>query len=117
MKRFLSIFSAVILAPLAFFACEHDENIVVKQPTGISVSPDILTISQHEVSALKADITPKDATSNLVIWETSDKDVATVSKFGVVEGINPGTANITVTTSNRKFSATCTVTVLSAETP
>ena len=55
-------------------------------------------------------VTPDDATEQSVIWESSDADVAKVTD-GVVTAISEGTAEITVTTLDGGFTASCTVTV------
>ena len=120
MKRILSIALTALLAAVAFNSCEPEETTIsVKPATGITITPATLSIAHHAVATLKATVTPKDA-SQQVIWEVSDwvipdddKKTApvTVSKYGIVEGVKPGTATITAKTSDGKFSATCAVTV------
>lgn len=44
-----------------------------------------------------------------ITWVSNNKAVATVSSTGVVKGIKKGTANVTATVGNKKY--TCTVTV------
>lgn len=48
-----------------------------------------------------------------IVWESSDKNVATVNQNGTVTGVSTGTADITasITNSNGTISDTCTVTV------
>ena len=53
---------------------------------------------------------PTNASNKNVTWESEDEDVATVAN-GVVTGVAAGTANITVTTEDGNFHATCAVTV------
>lgn len=53
---------------------------------------------------------PTNASNKNVTWESDDEDVATVAN-GVVTGVAAGTANITVTTEDGNFHATCAVTV------
>lgn len=60
---------------------------------------------------LEYEINPSDATNKKVTWESSDPTIATVSPKGVVEGISPGVAYITVTTVDGNKTATCMVTV------
>lgn len=50
--------------------------------------------------------------STQVEWSTSDPQVCTISSDGLVSGIAPGTATVTVT-ANGTFTATCDVTVQS----
>lgn len=125
MKKVLSIALAALIAAFAFNSCQPEEKAIsVKPATGITLEPTTLSIVHHEVATLKATVTPKDA-SQQVIWKVTDwvlpatdikKDEApvTVSKFGIVEGFKPGTATITATSADGKQSATCTVTVTPA---
>lgn len=73
-----------------------------------------LELTEGSSKELTVTITPDDATDKKVTWESSDSDIATVSDKGVVKGIKPGTATITVTSSNGK-TATCKVTVTKKE--
>lgn len=50
---------------------------------------------------LAVEVSPSDVTDKSVIWSSSNPEVATVNK-GVVKGVYPGTAEITVTTGNGK---------------
>lgn len=54
---------------------------------------------------------PEDATTKGVEWTTSDEKVAAVDNNGLVKGIKPGTATITVTTKDGRKTATCEVEV------
>ena len=60
---------------------------------------------------LETTIEPADATNQTVTWSTSDERVATVNPAGEVTAVAPGTATITVTTDDGKFTANCIVTV------
>ena len=63
---------------------------------------------------LKASITPENAKNKSVSWTSDKPDVASVSGTGWVEGKATGIAQITVTTDDGAFTATCTVTVTPA---
>lgn len=109
MKKILSsIFSALIVL-CAFSSCEKEVTIVDAE--GITITPAKASVSHHGVTTLTATVSPDNATSKAITWTTKDKSIATVSKYGVVEGIKPGTTTITATTNDGKFSATCEVTV------
>jgi hypothetical protein len=59
---------------------------------------------------LTATITPSNAANKTVTWSSSDTNIAAVSA-GEVIGLSAGTANITVTTADGSFNASCRVTV------
>ena len=68
---------------------------------------------------LTATVAPANATNKNVTWASDDETIATVED-GVVTGVAEGTANITVTTEDGSFTASCAVTVKAAtpeETP
>jgi uncharacterized protein YjdB len=59
---------------------------------------------------LETTLTPADATETSLVWETSDKKVATISKTGKIIAKGAGTTIILVKTKNGSI-ATCKVTV------
>ncbi|WP_346696007.1 Ig-like domain-containing protein [Thermophilibacter mediterraneus] len=61
--------------------------------------------------ALTATVAPDNATDKAVTWTSSNSSVATVDGSGNVTAVVPGTAAITVTTSDGDKTATCLVTV------
>ena len=69
------------------------------------------TINSGSTVTLKATINPINATNKNIQWTSSDTKIATVSSSGVVKGISPGTATITVTTKDGSKKATCKITV------
>jgi len=80
--------------------------------TGVSVSPESATVSIGEPLQLTAAITPDNATDMSLNWSSSDESVAKVSADGAVEAIGKGTAEITVTTVDGGYTASCTVSVI-----
>lgn len=79
--------------------------------TGITLSPSNLDLKVGERQAFTFDISPTTATDKTVTWTSDKVAVATVSQTGVVTAVAPGTAKITVNTSNNK-TATASVTVM-----
>lgn len=63
---------------------------------------------------LIATVTPANATSRNVNWQSTDATVASVSAAGVVTPLRPGTTSIVVKTADGSKSATCAVTVTAA---
>ncbi len=77
----------------------------------VSLNITTATIKKGKTITLKATVSPTNATIKTVTWRTSNANIATISTKGVVKGINPGSAIITVTTTNGGYIATCNVTV------
>ncbi|MBQ8069401.1 MAG: leucine-rich repeat protein [Bacteroidales bacterium] len=105
MKRFLLLLSAAI----SILCCSKPDPLPVKV-TGISISSSSLSLFIGQKATLSATVTPSDAEDQSVIWESSDKSVATVDD-GLVLGVSEGTATIKVTTKEGGFTASCAVTV------
>ena len=83
--------------------------------TGVSFENDTESVEQNKTITLVPIIAPTNATNTNVTWESSDTDVATVNSNGVVTGVMPGEATITVTTEDGSFTATCDITVTAIE--
>ena len=78
----------------------------------ISLNHDAKTFTKAgETLQLTATIYPDSATNKTVTWKSSDKTVATVDESGLVTAGGNGTANITATTEDGNYPATCKVTV------
>ena len=59
-----------------------------------------------------ASVLPINANNKDLVWESSDETIATVTSFGLVNGVKQGTAVITVkSVDNPEATASCTVTV------
>ena len=84
--------------------------------TGVTLNKTIDYIAVNRTDQLTATIAPAVATNQAVTWSSSSDVIATVSSTGFVTGKKTGTATITVTTADGKFTATCAVTVKSAVT-
>jgi uncharacterized protein YjdB len=79
--------------------------------SGVFLDQDTVTLTAGGAAvALTVAVMPSEASDKSVIWTSSDETVATVSN-GTVTPIAAGTADITVTTVDRGYTATCTVTV------
>ena len=79
--------------------------------TGVSLNKDTTSIPAESTETLVATVLPENATDKSVTWSTNNPDVATVSNNGVVTAVAPGTAVISVTTTDGGFEESCTVTV------
>lgn len=92
-------------------SCEVTVNI--NYPVqGISLNHDAKTFTKAgETLPLTATIYPDSATNKTVTWKSSDEKVATVDESGLVTAVGNGTADITATTEDGNYTATCQVTV------
>ena len=77
---------------------------------GIRLDIQQLTLVENESQKLEVTIDPDNATDATIVWESSDKAIATVEN-GVVTAVAMGTATITAKTEDGNISDTCTVTV------
>ncbi|MDL2295002.1 sigma-70 family RNA polymerase sigma factor [Ruminococcaceae bacterium OttesenSCG-928-D13] len=86
----------------------------------VDVIPESIELSQTEALlyvgrnfTLEPTIGPEDVTVECtLVWESDDESVATVDENGVVRGVSPGTATVTVKLAEYdEILATCTVTV------
>lgn len=80
--------------------------------TGISIDQTTITSQVGNTHQLTATLTPLDVTKKYVNWSSSNTDVATVSKSGLVTIAGYGSCNISAhATDGSGLSATCTVSV------
>ncbi len=79
--------------------------------TGIEFDKETVEINSNETIALNLTFVPSNTTDINVVYSSSDENVATVDKYGVVTGKGNGTATITVKTLDGGFADTCEVTV------
>lgn len=72
--------------------------------TGIQINEKIDSMELGKSKVLTATITPSNATDKNISWKSSNENVATISSLGEVVAKQPGTVNITATSSNGKTS-------------
>ncbi len=91
--------------------------VIVKTPvSSVSVNPVILNLQPGERRTLTVTISPADATDQRVSWESSRPDIATVSQTGEVTGLSNGSATVSVSTVDGRFTANAAVQVGTAVT-
>ncbi len=78
---------------------------------GVSLEATQLNLHAGETYQLTATITPATALNKNVTWTSTNENVASVSTTGLVTAHNSGSTNITVTTADGGFTATCQVNV------
>ena len=80
--------------------------------TGISLNQPSLTLDVGGTyDGLVPEIAPSNATDKSVTWSSDNEKVATVDADGAITAVAPGTANITVITTDGGKTATCAVIV------
>ena len=85
---------------------------VVQPVTSITISKTSATVAAGNTLQLSYSVTPSNATNKAATWSSSNTNIATVSSSGLVTAKAPGTATITVTTTDgSNLSASCIVTV------
>ena len=85
--------------------------------TGVTLDKETLSLKISETQTLTATVLPENATTKDVSWISSDASVAAVTADGAVTAIKTGETDITVTTKDGSFTATCHVTVAEASVP
>ena len=83
---------------------------------GIDLVPSSITVLVGNQGELTATILPSNATNQNLTWMSSNNLVASVDSSGVVTGVSPGSAVITVTTQDGGYSKTCAAVIASAVT-
>ena len=76
-------------------------TVYVRRPAqSVSLSQSQLTVYAGKTARLSASVSPKNAYDRQVAWASSDEQIATVSRSGVITGRAEGTAWITATTES-----------------
>lgn len=84
---------------------------VVVPVTGVTVTPETVSLVLDQSVQLNVAVTPANATNKAVTWSSSNYSVAQVNGMGLVTATGPGSATITVNTTDGGFTADCQVTV------
>lgn len=104
----------ILLTMLAFGACKEKPDDTPTVKTTIKLSKATAELKEGTTLLLSAILTPQEAKEE-VTWESSDSQVATVTK-GLVKAVKAGEATITAKLANGN-SATCKVKVTPKEAP
>ena len=111
--RYAIILAMAVSAALSMSSCtkEPPEEEEVIHVTGITLNPNAAFLLVGKTLYLEADVEPAEMDNQTLTWSTSDDCIATVNPAGEVTAVVSGTATITVTTDDGRFTATCIVTV------
>lgn len=85
--------------------------------SGVSLNESELLLGVNSEFQLTATISPSSATNSNLTWSSSNAEVASVNKNGLVRGLSSGESTITVTTVDGGFTDTCSVAVTDGNIP
>jgi uncharacterized protein YjdB len=105
---FLAGYAAIAVA-LFSLSCDLAGNKIHVESVTLNDTSESIVVGG--TCQLIATISPSDSTDTSVGWSCSNGAVASVSAAGLVTGVAPGTATVTVTTTDGDRTATCAVTV------
>ncbi|KRE69759.1 discoidin domain-containing protein [Paenibacillus sp. Soil750] len=80
--------------------------------SGIQIDNTTLTLGQNTSAQLTATVLPEDADNQMVTWLSSDSSIASVDSLGYVTGHNAGSATITATSVDGKYTAISSISVV-----
>lgn len=86
-------------------------EVVAQRVTGVSLNYDSAYIAKGKTLSAMAVVLPSNATIQSVTWQSNNTSVATVSQYGTITAVAPGTATITVRTVEGNKTDTMTVIV------
>ena len=109
--------TATITAYLKDDNNKKDESIVTVEENESNIEVESIEFNQNEISlnvgessVLSYRISPTNASIKKMYWSTSNKNIVTIDKYGVVKGIGVGEAIVTLKTENGN-STTCNINV------
>jgi len=85
--------------------------------TGISLDKSSMTINVGDTETLIPTITPDNATSQNITWESSNNKVVKVDSNGKIQGLKAGNATIAAISKDGSKKARCSVTVRDIQIP
>lgn len=81
-------------------------------PQGLfSLEKNYITLNEGNSSKVSLKSAPSGVDTSKLVWKSSNPSVVSVDANGNIEALAPGSANIMVSTSDGKYSASCTVSI------
>lgn len=108
----LTVFMASVAASCQKNSNDNTSGLRVE---GISIVPEQTTIKVGDTDTLSYEIVPASAINKNATWNSQNEMIAVIDTGGVVTGIAPGTAMITVESEDGNFMDMAYVTVLEAD--
>ena len=81
-------------------------------PTGVTLDKQSASVIKGQTLQLTATVAPANANNKEITWSSSDEDVITVSKTGLVTAVEVGSAKITAKIKNTQLKAECNIDVI-----
>lgn len=106
------VIALVLVVSLAAVACKPDPEAVAV--TGVTLDKEVLSLVVETESTLVATVAPEDAADKTVTWSIADTAIATVDATGKVTAVAVGETELTVTTTDGSFTASCDIIVTAA---
>lgn len=100
-------FMALAAVSLSLFSCTKDKVEV----SGVSVSPDEVSLMVGETCKLSAVVSPDDAVYSEIVWTSSDEAVASVAQDGLVTAVSSGNAEIYAAVGEKRGACKVSVSV------
>jgi len=107
------LFFIAIATIVAFASCNQEQG--GKTVREVYVTPEELTIGEGNSETLEYSVVPESAMYTQVVWSSSNKEVATVSRKGIVTAVSAGTCTITCKVDD--VEGYCDVTVTTVRVP
>ena len=79
--------------------------------SSVSIKGGDQNIDVGKTTTLEAIVSPDEAYDKSVTWSVDNSEIAIIDNIGKVTGVAPGTATVTVTTTDSGKTATCKITV------
>lgn len=92
------------------YTASCEVNVKAIPVSGITLDKTSLEVMEKMTATLVATVAPDNAANKSITWTSDNEEVATVQN-GIITAVAAGTANITVTTVDGNYTATCAVTV------
>ncbi|MCR4673094.1 MAG: Ig-like domain-containing protein [Lachnospiraceae bacterium] len=93
----------------------ESEDVEEVSVTGIWLNTNRTELEEDMSFQLSAIVLPNEASNKMTEWTSSDPAIAYIDDSGLLRGMGPGTATISVKTDDGGFTASCEVTVAAKE--
>ena len=104
----LIIILFIVIVGLCIYLLFHNDTITLRK---IILDKREMSIYLKEKNIINVSFEPKDATDKSIVWKSNNPNIAIVDSKGVVSGINTGSTDIIVSTTDGRITGKCHVLV------